>query len=173
MPYCGKCGTQHDDGAKFCTSCGNGLAGNSRANNEKTSQQQGGPDFSQAFSNINNTADYSSEYDRIDIDQNKGMAVLSYIGLLVLVPIFAAKESRFARFHVNQGLVFMIISFITWVVTSVINTIFVLINLGLLAWVINFPISVSLLALMIIGIVNAATGKAKELPLIGKITIFK
>jgi uncharacterized membrane protein YvbJ len=27
MPFCSQCGTPHDAGAKFCSSCGNKLAG--------------------------------------------------------------------------------------------------------------------------------------------------
>lgn len=38
-----------------------------------------------------------------DVQANKVMAILAYFGLLVFVPLFAAKESRFARFHTNQG----------------------------------------------------------------------
>ena len=36
-----------------------------------------------------------------DVQNNKVFAILAYIGILVLVPIFAAKESKFARFHAN------------------------------------------------------------------------
>ena len=34
-----------------------------------------------------------------DVEQNKVMAVLAYFGILVLIPILAAKESKFARFQ--------------------------------------------------------------------------
>lgn len=38
-----------------------------------------------------------------DAQENKGMAVLAY--LIFLIPLLAAKESKFARYHTNQGLV--------------------------------------------------------------------
>ena len=38
--------------------------------------------------------------DPADVDTNKIFAVLAYLGILVLVPLLAAKESRFARYHV-------------------------------------------------------------------------
>ena len=41
---------------------------------------------------------------------NKVMAILSYFGILVLIPIFAAKDDAFARYHANQGLVLLIAS---------------------------------------------------------------
>ena len=55
------------------------------------------------MSNIFNTPDTTASYAAADVQNNKVMAVLSYIGILVLIPILAAKESPFARFHANQG----------------------------------------------------------------------
>lgn len=56
------------------------------------------------MSNILNTPDTTASYSQQDIDQNKIMGILSYFGILVLIPIFAAKESPFARFHANRAL---------------------------------------------------------------------
>ena len=39
----------------------------------------------------------------------KTLALESYLGILVLAPIFGAKKSKFVRFHANQGLVLCII----------------------------------------------------------------
>lgn len=49
------------------------------------------------------TEDNTSEFEQEDINQNKVMAVLAYIGILVLVPLLAAPNSKYARYHVNQG----------------------------------------------------------------------
>ncbi|MDR2373380.1 MAG: hypothetical protein LBD77_04635 [Bifidobacteriaceae bacterium] len=114
-----------------------------------------------------------------DIQQNKVYAVLSYIGILVLVPILAAKESRFARFHANQGLLLLIGEVAYAIIYSIISAIvaatfswsaaalasLILFVLGLVSLV--FPV------FSIIGIVNAAQGKPKALPLIGNIRILK
>lgn len=59
--------------------------------------------FEEKFQNLNNTSDMTSQFDPRDIQNNKVMAILAYFGILVLIPIFAAKESKFARFHANQG----------------------------------------------------------------------
>ena len=58
---------------------------------------------------INNTADTTADYDKKDIEDNKLMGVLAYIGLLFLIPLFAAKESKFAQFHTNQGILLCIV----------------------------------------------------------------
>ena len=40
-----------------------------------------------------------------DAEQNKVFGILAYLGILCLIPLLAAKDSRFARYHANQGLV--------------------------------------------------------------------
>ena len=58
-----------------------------------------------------------------DAQDNKVMAILAYFGPLVLVPILAARESRFARYHANQGLVLLIVGivFLVLAVIGIIN----------------------------------------------------
>ena len=38
-----------------------------------------------------------------DVQSNKVMAILAYFGILFLIPLLAAKESAYARYHTNQG----------------------------------------------------------------------
>ena len=131
-------------------------------------------DLNDKFNEITNTKDETDQFDPNDVQQNKVMAILAYLSWLVLIPIFAAKDSKFARFHANQGLVLLIASAIFGVVRWILSEI-----LFAISWRLYFvTIIISLLglvflALAIIGIVNAATGKAKELPVIGKIRILK
>lgn len=102
----------------------------------------------------------------------KGMAILSYFGILVLIPIFAAKDNAFARYHANQGLIVCICSAISSVCSSLIGSILS----GFLATIFSVVfgiISLLLFILSIIGIVNAAKGQQKPLPIIGGITILK
>ena len=123
-----------------------------------------------------NTEDSTSEFAQEDIDSNKGMAVLSYLGILFLVPLFAAKDSMYARFHLNQGIILFIANIASGIILGVSSIILIFIPfIGILvAQIIELAISALVLILMIIGIVNAATGKAKKLPLIGNLfTIIK
>ena len=126
------------------------------------------------INDLKNMKDHTSEFDPADIQNNKTMGILSYIGLLVLIPIFAAKESKFARFHANQGLVLVIAQAIVTVVLSILATL-----LGLIPYVGWIPALLIRLVIpvvyipSIIGIINAAKGQAKELPIIGGIRILK
>lgn len=129
---------------------------------------------------MNDTADTTAAFDPGDIEQNKVMALLSYLGILVLVPLLAAKELRFARFHANQGLV-LLIALVGWsVVYRVIMAILRLILLNGAAWRIYTSLGTTLslvyivfTILAVIGIVNAMNGKAKEPPVIGKYRLLK
>ena len=122
------------------------------------------------LNNLNNTADHTAEYDPQDIEQNKVMGILAYLGILVLIPIFAAKDSRYARYHANQGLVLCIAEIVISILTSILSAIPVVgWILGLIGWLLNLGFFV----LAIIGIINVVNGKAKDLPLIGNIRILK
>ena len=116
------------------------------------------------------TPDTTAEYEPKDIQDNKIMAVLAYIGLLLLIPLFAAKNSKFARFHVNQGLPLMIVGLAIGIISIPLGLIPIV---RIITSIIFGLAGLCVLALAILGIVNAATGKAKELPLVGKFKILK
>ena len=124
---------------------------------------------------INNTPDTTAEYDPKDIADNKVMAVLAYLSWLVLIPLLAAPKSKYARFHTNQGLVLVIAEIIWGVVFAVVTAVVTLILpfLGTIFTLIGSLVSLVFLILSILGIVNAAQGKAKEVPLVGKFKILK
>lgn len=127
-------------------------------------------DFNDKFNEFNNTNDITNEFDPQDVNSNKGMAVLAYLSWLVLIPIFAAKESKFARFHCNQGIVLAIAEVVISVLTNILNDIP---GIGWIFDVIQGILGIAFLVFCIIGIVNAANGRAKELPVIGGIKIIK
>lgn len=109
-----------------------------------------------------------------EINDGKAFAILAYIGILVLIPIFAAKDNKFARFHANQGLL-LFIAEVIYVIFYQIVTYFVLAFAWGLYWLL--PIlglcGLVFLVFAILGIVNAAGEKTKELPVIGSIRILK
>ena len=168
MPFCRQCGMERKEGVRFCPGCGTPVEEPAQTAQQNSTSKENS--FAAAF----NTADTTAQYDPADVEKNKAMGVLAYLSWLVLIPIFAAKDSKFARFHANQGLVLLIASAIFGVVRWILSEI-----LFAISWRLYFvTIIISLLglvflALAIIGIVNAATGKAKELPVIGQIRILK
>jgi len=119
---------------------------------------------------LTNTTDSTSEFDENDIQQNKTMSIFAYLSWLVLIPLLAAKESKFARFHCNQGIILAIVEIIAWVVLSILS---IIPYVGWIFVIFNVLLSVACLVLAILGIINAVNGKAKELPVVGKIRILK
>lgn len=112
-----------------------------------------------------------------DVNGNKVFGILAYIGILFLVPLFAAKDSQYARFHTNQGLVLFIAEVILNIAAKIVIGIFSVASLGLLAVpisiVLNLVVWAFSVGFMILGIVNACSGEDKVLPVIGKITILR
>lgn len=100
--------------------------------------------------------DYSDEMDPDDVNKNKLMAVLAYIGPLVIIPILVAKDSKFAKFHANQGLILFLIALVCSLLTK----------LKLIGWLFSVCGAVVFI-LAVVGIIYACQGKAKELPVVG------
>ncbi len=86
------------------------------------------------------------------------MAILSYLWILFLVPLLAAKDDDFAQFHAKQGLVLFIVGIIGMFIGAI----------PFLGWILAPLVSLFCLILAIIGLINVFKGEKKELPLIGQ-----
>lgn len=109
------------------------------------------------------------------MDSNeKVYGVLGYIGILFLVPLLAGK-TEFSKFHANQGLVLFLADIVLGVLIGI--TAGVLGLLGVIGVVLGSIVSGALglviFVLMIMGIINAANGEMKPLPVIGGIKLIK
>lgn len=106
--------------------------------------------------------DAEDDPDLADAKNNKLMGILAYLGILVLIPLFAAKESKFVRFHTNQGLILLILLVVVYILGKI---------PGISALV--AILDVVLFVYAVIGIYNVVKGQMKELPLIGKFRIIQ
>ncbi|MGD8189292.1 hypothetical protein ACQCN2_04745 [Brevibacillus ginsengisoli] len=98
-----------------------------------------------------------------DVEKNKVIALLSYI--IFFLPYLAAKDSPFAMYHANQGLILLLTSLVLNFVGSIIPV---------LGWFIIIPFgNLAILVFLILGILNAVNGQMKPLPLIGKFQLIK
>jgi uncharacterized membrane protein/predicted RNA-binding Zn-ribbon protein involved in translation (DUF1610 family) len=176
MIYCAKCGVRLPDEAAFCPACGAQVV-----RPEAAGQQNYG--YGQPYVNYNDPA--------ADASANKVYGIIAYIGILVLITIFfAPKESKYSRYHANQGLVLLIAGAIFSTGLSIIGAIFGGIAAGAAFW--TAPLTTAIfgiltgisgiilsaagifwLVLAVMGIINAANGELKPLPVIGKYTILK
>lgn len=105
--------------------------------------------------------------DKKDAENNKAMAIVGYIlPILFFIPLVTdAKNSVFAKFHANQQLNLLL----ACIAVNVVGTI-----IPVLGWFIILPIgTIILIVLAIIGIINAAKGEIKKLPIIGGFELIK
>jgi uncharacterized membrane protein len=96
-------------------------------------------------------------FDPGDIEKNKTMAGLAYI--IFFLPLVACPDSKFGKYHANQGLLLLILGFAGSIILSMIP---------IIGWLLLPIFSLFILILAIMGLVNGLGGKVKELPLIGK-----
>jgi uncharacterized membrane protein len=106
------------------------------------------------------------------ISDHKMYAILGYIlPFLFFLPLLSesSKNNPFARFHANQQLILLIILVAIHFVLN--NIIFMV--LGPI-WYMFMPLlNLAVLVLVILGVINAAQGTMKELPVVGKFRILK
>lgn len=159
MKKCSKCGAEIEDSAMKCPVCG--------ATQITDQGEDLGKKITEGFGKFNDTKETTSEYDSRDIENNKVFAILSYIGILFVVGLIAAPKSKFARFHANQGLVLFITEIVLGIVSGIVSFI------PVVSGIVSAVVGIISLVYMVIGIYNSASGKAKELPVIGGISIIK
>jgi uncharacterized membrane protein len=86
---------------------------------------------------------------------SKVCGVVSYLFILVLMPLLFCRKNSFVQFHAKQGLTLLFV----WVVFS----------FSFYIAYLPFLFAVLILAWLIIGIINVAKGLERPLPLIGKL----
>lgn len=146
MAFCVQCGVQLEDGSKFCPSCGAACG----AGNGQGAQSASGSANGQMYIDPQQ-----------DIAANKGISVLCYFGILMLIPLLTQPNSPFVKFHSNQGLLLLLL----WIALGVVAII------PILGWLVSVVGYIFSLVCFIMGIVNACNGEMKELPIIGSIKI--
>jgi uncharacterized membrane protein len=116
-----------------------------------------------------------------DVEDNKVMAILAYI--IFFIPLLAGthKTSPYVKFHTNQGTILFICSAGLSIVLSILSAVLTaallftpaivaILTIFSIVWIV---LPLGILALVIMGIINASQGKMKKLPLIGGFTIIK
>ena len=129
--------------------------------------------FDEVVGFVKNTKDRTEDFEPEDIEKNKTVATLCYLPILFFLPLVASPQSHYGRFHANQSLILLLVSAAVSVILFTVRVVF---SLGFtpVSFVFNLLSQfwgLVVLVMVILGIINAANGKAKELPLIGKWTI--
>jgi uncharacterized membrane protein len=152
--FCPDCGKEVPAGGKFCPACGKSFGSEPNA--------ASGPAAPQADAN--------------DAEKNKGMAILAYI--LFFIPLLTGdhKTSPFVKYHTNQAIVLWLAAIVCFIAITILISIFAFIipwGLWRIIRILFYLLRYAPLVLGILGIINAANGQMKPLPVIGKFTILK
>ncbi len=102
-------------------------------------------------------------FDQKDIDDNKILAAISYLGILVLIPLLVKKDSKFVMEHARQGLALFIAEVILWLVDLIFGWIPVL---GTIVTILVDICFVVLGIVSIIGLIYALMGKCWKIPVV-------
>ena len=204
MAFCNQCGKQLKGNESFCTNCGAPLNNQqpNQGQYQQPNQPYGQPNQgqyqqpNQPYGQPNqgqyqqpyppygqpNQGQYQQNYQAQqpyytgdpDIQQNKNIAWLSYLGILFLIPMLAKKDSEFCRYHVKQGVTLFCIR----ILFTIASRIFLAIVDAILPGVIYAMFSalftivgIGFFVVAILGIVNAAGGKKQPLPILGEVDI--
>ena len=131
--------------------------------------------------------DETKTYTKEEKEAGKALSVVCYI--IPPIPYFLEENNKFVKFHAKQGMNLLLITVLYWLLITFIKSLIKIKvaceTLGLLTyqqyceitptWVEKPLNTLSLIFIIyaLIGITYALQGKAKELPLINKIKIFK
>lgn len=156
---------------------------------EKETKNENFSDKAKAL--LNDVKDDSKAFDKKEIESGKGMAILSYI--IPPIPYFAEKNNKYVRYHAIQGMNLLIIAIAYGIINAILTSVIkVKGNCGygywgdlaeafgtyckITPWWVNWPLAIiglGISVLCVIGIINVCKGKAKELPIVNKLKIFK
>lgn len=103
-------------------------------------------------------------------------AAMAYLSWLVVIPIVYSSESKFIRYHANQGLTIAIAETIGILATVVVSKVLwsVSVKLSLLVEFMMYAALAGVFgALMLIGLMNVFMGKKRKLPTFGKVNLLK
>jgi len=104
-------------------------------------------------------ASVKPSFDKKDIEDNKVLAAVGYIGILCLIPLLAKKDSKFAQEHGKQGFILFVAEIAIWIVGMI----------PVLGWFIIWPLgSLLSIILSVVCLVKTLQGEFWEIPVIGQ-----
>ena len=139
--FCPKCGTQKPENDYYCPPCGEPVL-------SKT--------------NVPDESDHTAMFEEEDIRRTNILSALCYLSFLfVILGLLIEPNSKFLRYHINQSIILYIFGILCGLVAII----------PFLGWIAAVIGSVACIVFMVMGIVRAFKGQAKDLPIIGKYMI--
>lgn len=128
----------------------------------QSGEYQSGTYYSGHVNETQNAGRYSSEYDA-DAAENRALAYLCYLGVLMVIPYFLKPDSQFIRYHCNQGLLLILLCVLSSMCYQI----------PILGWMAGTAGWFLAVFCFFRGMANVSKGRRSPLPVIGQITLFK
>lgn len=155
MAFCGNCGTEINDGAKFCPVCGT-IQAASGAQQQQQQQQQ------QQYTAPVQPEQPAQPGPRTDEEKYRYLAALSYLNIIFMIlGLLVGNSSNYLRHHANQCVCLM-----AWNLCCALVCI-----IPILGWIVGGIGMIAGLVIMIICIVKALKREYYEIPFFGKLRI--
>ena len=95
------------------------------------------------------------------------MGILSYLGVLALIPYLVKDQTPFVRAHAVRGINLLLLEVIAWVAVGVFSWV------PVLDGILSTLVGLASFVFSLIGIINVANKEDKDLPFIGTIRLIK
>lgn len=139
--FCPKCGTQVPETDHYCPICGEPLGVKTKAPDE---------------------SDHTAIFEPEDIERTKILSAICYLNFIfIIIALLLEPNSRFLRYHINQSIVLYVFGIICGIAAVV----------PFLGWIVTAVGGIASFVFLIMGVIRAFKGRAKDLPLIGKYTV--
>ena len=89
----------------------------------------------------------------------KVVGAMSYLWVLILVPLLRRNEDPFIKYHLKQGVILLLL----WVLIPYV------LQIPLLGWILGAVLFAATIILWVIGMTNVIRGKETPLPIVGKL----
>lgn len=176
MKTCPNCRNQIADEAVFCPICGSGVSVASQYQPQQTPQPQVpyNAEYTQPpVSTIPyvDPYDHTADFDIRDVSGHKVIAMLVYLlgPVGIIMALLAATDSKYANFHVKQGMKLTVAEILGVLALAV--AAFILWNIRLRS-LMFFLVAVALIGLVVLHLIafmQVCKGKAKDLYIVRKL----
>jgi uncharacterized membrane protein len=88
--------------------------------------------------------------------------ILSYLGILVLIPLLLKKDDAWVKEHAKQGLAYLILGVVVWIVAVV------LMFIPVIGWAISMILWLLMVVIFIVELIKVIQGNSPwEIPVLG------
>lgn len=114
---------------------------------------------------MSNPESIPSDVPPVTVNEDRTVAIVSYltfVGLIVAIVIHGNKKTALGAYHLRQSLGLTICAIVLWVVATVLAFI------PIIGWIIMLVAWLGLFALWLMGLISAASGQMKPVPVLGE-----